>query len=528
MTKHTILFLAANDAGAARARAIQNELAAGTARERFAFVTRFAATSNDLLSELRKLKPTVVHYCGDGNQQGLYFQAENGPAQLVSTAALAETFGATGDSVKLLVLDADHSELHADALLPHVGCVVGVSGRIGDEAACSFASGFYGGLGDSQSVEAAYRQGLAATSLKGSSARDRIRLRSRARVDVRQLVLAETALDGAVAASVVAASAVAASAVAASAAGSARRAEELRPSHELGGAVPGATRTDGAGRTCAPIGASPAVRDRLDRMKRNVADTLRGRVRALEQLAARIGCDPDPEVVFECLVNLRGGVVAQHVLAVFDAQPATPEGDADRDALRSVLFNVLPYVTDWRDEVAACCARGKGQPDGVELRYRSDTIAEAVMAGWAGRRCYFEHRPGAEPCGVGAVQIPATAQTALFVSEQHLREGVVLQLRRQLGTGGLDLDEQRLEVEAELRVQGERVGVQRMRYYFVFHDAASPGAPDALWRLARTTLHSETGLPSLVLVRMNGQLDLDQAALNRLIAALLTPRMPPP
>jgi hypothetical protein len=88
-----------------------------------------------------------------------------------------------------------------------------------------------------------------------------------------------------------------------------------------------------------------------------------------------------------------------------------------------VLFTVLPYVSDWEQEVRACCARGDGQPGVVELRYRSDTIAEAVMAGWTGRRCWFEHRPGTEPYGVGAVQIPATAQTALFTSEQHLLEG---------------------------------------------------------------------------------------------------------
>jgi hypothetical protein len=269
------------------------------------------------------------------------------------------------------------------------------------------------------------------------------------------------------------------------------------------------------------LATSAELRERLIRMKQEVTATLNVRPRALAQLAARIGCDPAPETLSERLVEMYGSEAAAHVLAVFDEQPLTPDGERDRAALESVLFIVLPYVSDWRDEVAACCARRDGEPAAVELRYRSDTIAEAVMAGWVGRRCFFEHRAGAEPYGVGAVQIPAAAQTALFASEQHLLESVVLQLARQLDVGGLSFREQRMRVAAALRSRDQRKGFERMRYYFLFRDAASPDDPAGLWCLARMTLQ---GLPRLALVRMQGQLSDAEADLEESVAALLRQR----
>jgi hypothetical protein len=202
-TRHTILFLAANPSGTdpraldREARAIQVELERSGFRDRFELVTRWAAEPLDLLRELRKLKPTVVHFSGrgapaaeDASQYGPCFQGPDGRAQLVSTEALQETFGAAGASVKLVVLSACYSEVQARTLLPHVGCVVGMSGSVLDDAARSFAIGFYGGLGERESVAAAYEQGCAAISLDGLRARARPQLAVRADVDAGKLVLA--------------------------------------------------------------------------------------------------------------------------------------------------------------------------------------------------------------------------------------------------------------------------------------------------------------------------------------------------
>jgi len=202
MTKHTILFLAANPSGTdpraldREARSIRAELKGSGYRDRFEFETRWAAEPLDLLRELRELRPTVVHFSGRGGQDGLFFQTADGAARIVPPTAIAEAFGATGVSVQLVVLNACYGEATAEALLAHVDCVVGMGGAIHDDAARSFAIGFYGALGEQESVEAAYLQGNAAISLEGLSGVERPQRKARAGLDLNQLVVAAVAPPG--------------------------------------------------------------------------------------------------------------------------------------------------------------------------------------------------------------------------------------------------------------------------------------------------------------------------------------------
>src|SRR6185436_5696020 len=128
-----------------------------------------------------ELRPTVVHFSGHGGARaagtsgaadardvtaepassavpspGLYFHDAMGGTERVSPEAIAQTLRATGTSVRLVVLSACYTEPIAEALVAHVDCVVGMSGSIHDNAARSFAVGFYGGLGEHESIAAAY------------------------------------------------------------------------------------------------------------------------------------------------------------------------------------------------------------------------------------------------------------------------------------------------------------------------------------------------------------------------------------
>src|ERR1043166_4474542 len=79
----------------------------------FQFVTRWAVEPQDLLREMRRLKPAVVHFSVPRNESeitcrpdceqrsGIFFQGSDGRPQLISTQALEQTFGAAGSSVKL-------------------------------------------------------------------------------------------------------------------------------------------------------------------------------------------------------------------------------------------------------------------------------------------------------------------------------------------------------------------------------------------------------------------------------------------
>jgi hypothetical protein len=83
-----------------------------------------------------------------------------------------------------------YSEPQAAALLTRIDCVVGMRGPIGDAAARSFAIGFYGGLGEHESVAAAHKQGCAAIRLEGLADTDLPQLRTAPGADAAKLVLA--------------------------------------------------------------------------------------------------------------------------------------------------------------------------------------------------------------------------------------------------------------------------------------------------------------------------------------------------
>ena len=214
--KHVILFLAANPRDTGRlaldreARAIHVELKRSFG-DRFDFVTRWAAEPLDLLRELRELSPTIVHFSGHGARPGtataiagardlatdtgsggesssLVFDSASGGSQLVTSDAIARTFGAVTAKVRLVVLNACYTAPIAEALRGHVDCVVGMSGAIHEEAARNFAIGFYGGLGHYESVAAAFEQGKAAIHLGGPSDADQPQLQVRDGVDADALI----------------------------------------------------------------------------------------------------------------------------------------------------------------------------------------------------------------------------------------------------------------------------------------------------------------------------------------------------
>jgi WD40 repeat protein len=227
MNQHTILLLAANPEAMPRlnvddeARDIRIALRQNGHGDAFKLEVWPAARPRDLLDGLGTLMPTVVHFSGHGGRvegrrptgarrdvseptpgdqgameahdperHGLFFQGPNGQPQFVSAAAIQVAFAAARSSVKLVVLNACYSELLADALLPHVGCVVGVAGAIGDASARQFSVGFYGALGQRVSVDQAFAQGRAAVRLDDLPDHDQPQLRVRADVDAKQLVVA--------------------------------------------------------------------------------------------------------------------------------------------------------------------------------------------------------------------------------------------------------------------------------------------------------------------------------------------------
>jgi hypothetical protein len=91
--------------------------------------------------------------------------------------------------VKLVVLSACYSHVQATGLITHVDAAIGTVGSIRDDAAISFAVGFYGGLADGLSVAAAFRYGCAAMGLNGLPQSERPELALRSGADASTLWL---------------------------------------------------------------------------------------------------------------------------------------------------------------------------------------------------------------------------------------------------------------------------------------------------------------------------------------------------
>ena len=174
--KHTILFLSANPSSTHRLeldeelRAVEQELRHSEHRSRFQLKAKLAPRSGELLTHLRDLKPTILHFSGHGGSNGVLFATEAGDSQVLSGAHIAKALEATRCVVKVVILNACYTKPQAAELLAHVDCVVAMPGKIPDTAAKAFAIGFYGGLGARESVQAAFNQGLARIVLERAGA----------------------------------------------------------------------------------------------------------------------------------------------------------------------------------------------------------------------------------------------------------------------------------------------------------------------------------------------------------------------
>jgi hypothetical protein len=173
MTKHTILFIAANPHTsnplklAEECAAIQRELKLVPHRDDFHFESRWAVSIDELMRHLNELDPSIIHFSGHGGgSSGVMLQDEQGQPQLVTARALSMMVEAAGHGVRVVLLNACYTAVQADVLRAKVDCVVGMAGAIGDDAARSFAIRFYGALGNRRSIGNAVAQGVAALAAK--------------------------------------------------------------------------------------------------------------------------------------------------------------------------------------------------------------------------------------------------------------------------------------------------------------------------------------------------------------------------
>jgi eukaryotic-like serine/threonine-protein kinase len=191
MAKAKVLFLASNPLEQSRLaldeeiRAITAQIRSADHREALELVSGWAVRPDDLQQLLLQHKPQVVHFSGHGTRDAegsvthpsiptsgrdltirradqveqLVFMGEDGQPHPISKSALVDLFYVLRDNVRVVLLNACHSDAIAETLAEVIPCSIGMSGAISDDAAIAFATAFYRGLGFGRSIQEAFNLG---------------------------------------------------------------------------------------------------------------------------------------------------------------------------------------------------------------------------------------------------------------------------------------------------------------------------------------------------------------------------------
>jgi hypothetical protein len=168
-----ILFVAAGPQDEARLRLdaehreIRSRIRSSTKRDDVMIETVLAARPTDLIDELNRNKPTIVHFAGHGGPVGIALEDESGNATSVSTDQFVRLISTAGHTIKLVVLNSCDSAHQAEPLIAHVDAAVGTSRSVGDDAARTFSAQFYSSLAEGVDLFRAFEQARLQISLAG-------------------------------------------------------------------------------------------------------------------------------------------------------------------------------------------------------------------------------------------------------------------------------------------------------------------------------------------------------------------------
>ncbi len=130
-------------------------------------VVRFlpATRADDLVKQLRRLHPQIVHFIGHGTTEGIELRYGDNDVQFAPGPKLRELFEDRG--VELVVLNSCYSAEQAAEIAAVVPMVIGVPNRLEDDAGRRFSAAFYDAIGRGELVSDAFRDGKDAVSLHG-------------------------------------------------------------------------------------------------------------------------------------------------------------------------------------------------------------------------------------------------------------------------------------------------------------------------------------------------------------------------
>jgi hypothetical protein len=196
--KIKILILTANPTDTARiridqeARDISDKLEEGLYRDEFELITYQALRPSDLQRRLMKHKPHIVHFSGHGSAVGkatLVLEDASGKSREIKAQQMVELFRFFNDTIRLVVLNACHTELHAQAVAQVIEYAIGTSAPIGDRAAITFSGAFYRALAFGRSIQEAFMLAKSEIELHDIGMSDKYELFVREDVDAGESII---------------------------------------------------------------------------------------------------------------------------------------------------------------------------------------------------------------------------------------------------------------------------------------------------------------------------------------------------
>ncbi|WP_198291889.1 CHAT domain-containing protein [Thauera sp. 28] len=173
-----VLFLGANPKDTSRlrldeeVRSIDEALRMASQRDKLEIVQHWAVRVSDLQSCLLRYSPDILHFSGHASAaNGILIEDQSGNGRPVSTDALRKLFSIFKGKVRCIVLNACYSEQQARAIAQEIDCVIGNSEAIEDQAAITFAAGFYEAIGHGKDIHTAYELGCSRLQMEWPSER---------------------------------------------------------------------------------------------------------------------------------------------------------------------------------------------------------------------------------------------------------------------------------------------------------------------------------------------------------------------
>lgn len=126
-------------------------------RDRLRLVQLQAACFDDLRTALMEYEPHILHFSGHGESNGsLVFEQRFDGSNVVSKKSFLRLLKALAGNLRLVVLNACHSQIIAAEIPPTIDLAMGVANSITDSAAIDFAVAFYEALAFNKSVQTAF------------------------------------------------------------------------------------------------------------------------------------------------------------------------------------------------------------------------------------------------------------------------------------------------------------------------------------------------------------------------------------